>query len=165
MSLTAFSANFRTREDAIGFLLSSNLFRPEVVCGCGRSMELIRDRGQIDGVRWRCQCGRQQSVRHGSFLASSKLEAVTGLQLMFLWAYEWGIVDAAKELGVDRATISLHFGRFSNACLLWEKDHPASIGGPGRTVQIDETQLTKKLKPMGRPLPGSDTWILGGIDT
>jgi hypothetical protein len=42
--------------------------------------------------------------------------------------------------------------------------HPVQIGGPGITVFVDESFLTKRKDGRGRPVRAQGQWIMGGIE-
>ena len=152
-------------EVADQFCFAHKLFRVDWFCQkCRQICLLIGDCGMSDGVAWRCPvCGNKAGLRAHSLFERSKLGTMLELRIAFLWAEEWDEETAAREAGVSRATISHHFARLGEACRLWAEVHQMGIGGVGQTVEIDETQLSRKQKDGGRDLPLSDVWIFGGI--
>ena len=128
-------------------------------------MYLISDTDRADGFRWRCPvCRKHTDIRVGSFMEYGNVSPVKLLKLLYLWANDWEERPCAEMTGLSVPTVSLHFQRFRLACLLWVWAHPVAIGGPGHIIEVDETQLSRKRRAMGRALPGSDIWVYGGID-
>ena len=130
------------------FCFERGLFKCGWFCArCQTWARLIRDAGFGEGVAWRCPgCYSKLGIRAASFVKGSKLGTRLCLEIAYLWAEEWGEEAAARECGVSLPTISEHFQRFGAACLQWGLAHQVAIGGPSQTVEIDESQLTRKAK-------------------
>ena len=58
-----------------------------------------------DKVSWRCQqCKGWKTIREGSFFHKSHLPLQKWFVLMYWWAREYPVSDAAMEAEVDRGT-------------------------------------------------------------
>ena len=67
------------------------------------------------------------------------------------------------DLKISPPTVSKYYRKFRKACLIQESQAIHQVGGPGQSVEIDETQLCRKDKGKGRPRIGSDVWVFGGV--
>ena len=157
-------ASLWDRKKAMSFCFEQGIYKTPADCErCHARMALIIDREKSDGCVWRCTfCRCKRSIRKGSFMRGAKLEPQIMLALALMWCQDWDEASVARELGVDPARISLRFSLFADACLHYQ-NLMEKIGGEGFTVEIDETQLSRKEKEGGRAIAGTDVWILGGI--
>ena len=58
-----------------------------------------------DGVTWGCpKCKTTKSIRQGSFFSKSKLSLQTWLILIYWWAQEYPVTDAAQEAECNKST-------------------------------------------------------------
>ena len=89
----------------ISFLQSKHLLAAQKQCACGTAMEL-QDRKDInDGCRWCCpHCNKRITIRDGSFFEKSKLTLQKWLILIYWWARQYPVTDAAEEAEVTKAT-------------------------------------------------------------
>lgn len=143
-------------------LLSTQMFCPRCV---GRAMTESRDNKRKDGLRWRChRCSKELSIREGSFFSNSKLGLDQIVDFMYAYAYQTATYrNLEREVGIDSEAIcnwrsfardiyAEHFIR-----------HPLRIGGPGHTVEIDESAFVRRKHNVGRVV---DTqWVFGGLDS
>ena len=114
----------------------------------------------------RCpKCGKRQTVRQNSVIENSKLSLKEFFVFVFQWAHDDRAGEICHELGITSSTATRLLHKLKSACILWKENRRGMIGGTGHIVQIDETQLSRKKHDRGRPVPGSDVWIFGGIDT
>ncbi|KAI6198966.1 hypothetical protein M3Y96_00576600 [Aphelenchoides besseyi] len=61
-------------------------------------------------------------------------------------------------------TITDHRNYFRELCVNWQLKQDVQIGGPGHTVQIDETCISRRKYNRGR-LQKENVWLFGGVDT
>ncbi|XP_053673987.1 dual specificity protein phosphatase 18-like, partial [Anopheles nili] len=64
-----------------------------------------------------------------------------GMILLYMWRNGIGAKTAAKEAKVNSRTVLKHFGEIRMQ-LLMEINNDSPIGGPGLTVEIDETKIS-----------------------
>ena len=98
-----------------------------------------------DGVSWWCQqCIRKgrKSIREGSFFSNSRLTLQQWLLLIYWWARQYPVTDAAN---VDRGTACDVYRWLREVCSLRLLTTPIMLGGPG-VVQIDESLYRHKPK-------------------
>ncbi|ESO11753.1 hypothetical protein HELRODRAFT_166780 [Helobdella robusta] len=72
----------------------------------------------------------------------------------------------ASLLQIDKNnTLPDWFNLHRQLCTDWVRDNPKIIGGPGRTVQIDESLVSSNKRTRnGRARPFRQRWVFGGID-
>ena len=111
----------------------------------------------------RCnKCRKTYSILRGSIFTRSKLPMNVIFQIIYSWAMLTGVSKAAFEVGVEENTITNFFCALRDACGDWYESHSSKcIGGPGNTVEIDETMMVKRKSNAGRILPA--IWVVGGI--
>ena len=112
------------------------------------------DQKRSDGLRWRCRnnnCKRECSIREGSFFGNgTKLELVKIVDLLYSYSYE---AASLKNLMRECRIVK-------EACVKWRNfvrdiygeyfvRHPLRIGGPGHTVEIDESAFVLRKHNVG----------------
>uniref|UniRef100_A0A914ELN2 ISXO2-like transposase domain-containing protein n=1 Tax=Acrobeloides nanus TaxID=290746 RepID=A0A914ELN2_9BILA len=70
--------------------------------------------------------------------------------------------QAMFETKLNRRTIIRWWIRFRCLCADYFNAHPIQIGGPGTSVEIDETFLTTQKTQRGRRVRRHSHWIFGG---
>ena len=132
---------------------------------CGREMMMVNRDGK-DGKVWQCgrPCRNRVSIRHGTFLYKSNLTSEKIVRFNYLWAHELLSVKTAKrEFNMSNSTIVDWKSFLRDICTEHFIDNPAQLGGPGMTVEIDESVFTQRKYNRGRMV--SEQWVFGGIDT
>ena len=101
-----------------------------------------------DGVSWWCRtCKSRKSIREGSFFSKSRLTLQKWLILMYMWAREYPVKDAAEEAEVQEKTAIDLYQWLREVCSTrLIADGPVVLGGPGSIVQIDESLFRHKPK-------------------
>ncbi len=101
----------------------------------------------IDKYSWWCrQCKTRKSIRDGSFFSRSKLELDQWIIIIFFWAREQPVGDAAELVGVsERIGIDM-YQWLREVCTEKLLLTPMILGGPGIIVQIDESLHRHKPK-------------------
>ena len=69
---------------------------------------------------------------------------------------------AVHETGHSQTTIVDWYNFHRDVCAQYFLDHPVMIGGPGKTVEIDESKFSKRKYNRGRYVEGH--WVFGGIE-
>ena len=72
--------------------------------------------------------------------------------------------QAVFETKLNRRTIIRWWIRFRRLCADFNA-HPIQIGGPGTSVEIDETFLTTQKAESGRSVCHHSRWIFGGTES
>ena len=85
------------------------------------------------------------------------------LFIIYCWSQKYSISQTVYEVQVSEKVVISYFESLRDAAYDWSELHHTKIGGYGKTVEIDETQFSKRKNQQGRILPGSDIWVFGGI--
>ena len=148
------------------FALQRGILKSEFTCEKReRAMTLQRSSRATDGYQLRCtSCKATKSIRANTMLSHSKLTLQQLLIFIYMWAQEALITDIAAEIGAAGNALTRLMYLISSAIHQWSSTIHRMLGGPGHTVEMDETQLSRKKHDKGRAVPGSDVWVFGGID-
>ena len=155
---------------------------------CGGSMRLVEEPDYMDNLHWRCnedgktkgagkaskkgkkankaaeRCNVRKKVRYGTWMETSN--ANLGRILLAIYYWEAGV----KEENISKWTVLAPktIQKITKACRLIAANFMVAnpnlnkIGGPGITVQIDETFTGKMKYKKGKPR--IQTWVLGAIE-
>ena len=129
---------------------------------CSSQCRLVKRKGTL---YWRCPrkgCQAVVSVRDKSFFAKSKLSLQTILKLAYLWTRQTRVTTAAREVKVTESVAIDWFNFYRDVCGQYFLDHPITIGGPGKVVEIDESKFGKRKYHRGRSVEGH--WVFDGIE-
>ena len=100
-----------------------------------------------DGVSWWCRrCKGRKTIREGSFFSKSRLTLQQWLLLIYWWAHQYPVTDAAKETNVDKGTACDVYRWLREVCSTRLLRTRIVLGGPGVIVQIDESLYRHKPK-------------------
>ena len=100
-----------------------------------------------DGVSWWCRtCKGRKTIREDSFFSNSRLILQQWFLLMYWWARQYPVTDAANEAGVDRGTACDVYRWLREVCSTRLLQTRIVLGGPGVVVQIDESLFRHKPK-------------------
>ena len=119
----------------------------------------------LDKCQWRCRsCKSTRTLRDGTFFSHSRLELQQILDLMLYWSQG---VDSQKFIRrnckiLSSATIVDWRNFMRDLCSEYFIRNPATIGGTGHVVEIDESAWTKRKYNRGRLV--KNQWVFGGID-
>ena len=175
LTLVQLGARFYGKElETINFLRRNDLLSSVESCpSCGTVMELRPYSRSIDAnLGWRCpvqRCRRIHSVRKGSFFYQSKLKLWQILGLSIEWSKAAGSSrgdsydNIAAELEIGCKGTIVDWNQFCrDICVEYFVRNPCKLGGPGRTVEIDESLFAKRKYNRGRVV--AKQWIFGGYD-
>ena len=107
-------------------------------------------------------CRRMKSIRDGSWFSGSHLSLEKILEITYLWCEDLPQHTIMKWCQVAEHTIVDWCCFCREVCIVFEADHFEKIGGPGCTVEIDESKFGKRKYNRGRLRDGK--WVLGGIE-
>jgi hypothetical protein len=119
-----------------------------------------------DGYVWSCSkrlCYRKISIREGSWFRSSHLTISQILKLTYYWVYKLPnhFVKFQLDIGSDHTLVDWYnFAR--EVCTEIIQRNSEIFGGPGITVEIDESKFGKRKYNRGRRVDGA--WVFGGIE-
>ena len=124
-------------------LLASN----QTCSGCHVSIALGHKRDISDAYIFRCSCCKTtKSLRAGSFFSKSKLPLQKWLVPLYWWIRQYPVGDAAEEAKVSREAAINVYQWLREVCSTKPLANPIALGGPGKTVQIDESLFRHKPK-------------------
>ena len=151
---------------SLQFLKDVGLLPAKIMCPtCGHDMSWCADLNRKDGYRYRCRrrtsasgCSVSMSVRHGSWFQQSNL---TLAEVMFL---TYDIVRRVPAHAIQRehhfssSTIA-DWGQYCKEAMLeYVKGSSQKIGGPNKTVEIDESKFGRRKNGKG------EQWVFGGVE-
>ena len=113
------------------------------------------------------KCNKEVSPFKGTFFdgVSCKIPCHKVIEILYYWAKETRVKDAAREVGVHPNTIVDYFNYCREVCTVsTEKRRDFVIGGVGKIVEIDESKFFKRKYNVGRlSRTLKDGWVFGGI--
>ena len=110
-------------------------------------MDEAHRRDVTDQYSWQCyNCKTRRSIRHGSFFSKSKLPLQKWLLMLYLWAREYPVTDAAEESEISARVAVDIYQWLREVCTTKLLQTPIILGGPGVVVQIDESLFRHKPK-------------------
>ncbi|XP_046663933.1 uncharacterized protein LOC124356778 isoform X2 [Homalodisca vitripennis] len=115
--------------------------------------------------RWRCRkntCRQDIQLRSNTWLENSRLGFDKVLLFIYCWSHKLTSVDfCERKLKINHNTIVDWNNYLREVCAAKLLANPLVIGGPGLTVEIDESVFAKRKYNVGR-VPKKQ-WIFGGI--
>ena len=155
-------------ETQVTWLQSKGLLSRNKTCpACNQQMDMQHRSHITDKYRWRCpdsSCKKSVSLRSGSFFEQSRLKLWQWIVLMYWWAREYPVKDAAE---VDEKTAIEIYQYCRDICSwrLLNHDSPLMLGGQGVVVQIDESLFRHKPKHHRGRATTNEVWVFGLCDT
>jgi len=127
------------------------------------TVSLVRRARLSDGALWQCsKCKRSISLRKESWFSGSHLSLSDILKLTWMWVHKVPAATICVELGAAEHTAADWASFCREVCGLFLSKCSKKIGGPGKTVEIDESKFGKRKYNRGRHVDGQ--WVLGGIE-
>lgn len=165
MKLFEFQIVFGNPLTIIEELRTRDLLAVQQHCAtCNDPMIERAERG-TDGVMMYCRkrsCRKAKSVRYNSFFSGSKLSLPDCMLFIHLWAKGYSEKLIADDFPFANKTV-VDWSRFCrDLCVFHFQSDVSIIGGPGCTVEIDETMAVKRKYDRGRALAAG--WLFGGIE-
>ena len=114
--------------------------------------------------RFRCRrCSFEASLNNDTWLECVHLRYGTIAQFLYCWAQGYTTVRFCKqELNLSKNTTVNWNNMIREVCAGFLLQHPIQVGGEGKTVEIDETVVSRRKYNRGRMLPTQ--WVFGGIE-
>jgi len=147
---------------AIRFLTDVKLIGSEVLCEiCGRFMRFCAEPIVSEGFRWRCNtrsagmtCRRSMSIRDGSWFQQSNLTLLEILLLTQHIVCREQAQQIQSEYRFGSHTLA-NWGMFCREVMLvFLERSSVKIGGPNKTVEIDDSKFGRRKYHRGRPVKG-----------
>lgn len=121
---------------------------PKEPCTSGHSnWKLAPYSRSLDEFAWRCiTCRSTRTIRDGTFFSNSKLTLRQVMDLMFYWSQGLDShVFINRHCGIKGDATIVDWKNFMrDVCVEYCLKHPATIGGVGHVVEIDESAWTKR---------------------
>lgn len=174
----------RTPEELFKILKNFALIPEEKNCpNCGNKMEVRPNKNSADGFEWRCrakyqpyekasykQCDTRKSIRDQTFFGKtegfgggSNLSMFQIIGFVHMWARGHKITDISHELEIDAKKTCIDWSSYCREiCLRAFIENPCKIGGPNKTVEIDESKFGRRKYYRGHHVDGC--WVFGGLE-
>ena len=153
-------------QNAFQLCWEAELLANDIYCGddCLGVLRPYHDPSVKYGIRVKCDvCNTKRSILYSSIFTRTKLPLQKALIIIYLWSYKTPVEVAAFMAGVNRKTVTSFYQSIRDACSEIAETEGEQIGGPGKTVEIDETQYVKRKNHVGAVRGNMDVWIFGGI--
>jgi len=155
---------------ALEFLKDVGLLRNKVQCKtCGQDMTWSAEPSIPERFRWRCRrkvagvkCSSSRSIKNGSWFQQSNLTFREILLLTYDIVRREPAHQIKEEYGLSPNTIA-NWGMFCReTMLIFMEGCSEKIGGPNKTVEIDESKFGRRKYHRGHPVKGQ--WVFGGVE-
>ena len=117
------------------------------------------------GLRCRC-CNKRNSITTNTWFEGTKLTIQQNIGLIHCWLHGMGIQRTSSELDLSLKTVMDYFGFCRDVCYVICTNSSEPIGGPGKTVELDESYITtsrfNKTSVVRNEL--KQIWVFGGIE-
>ena len=149
------------KRSAVEFLQHWGILHNPRICVCNQPMNIC-----FSGDRWKCYtqgCKKEFGLRTGTWLANSHVKFETVILFIFCWAEELTSIKFCKRhLNLSNKTVIDYNNFLREVCATDLLASPTRIGGPNTTVEIDESQFSRRKNNVGRPVVNAQ-WVFGGI--
>ena len=120
------------------------------------------------GDRWRCfvrgcrTAKNEFGLRKHTWLDGSHVPYRKVVLFIYCWSKEMTSIEFCKtELGLSSKTVVDWSNFLREVCAAELLANPVVLGGPGRVVEVDESQFSRRKNHQERML--SEQWVFGGI--
>jgi hypothetical protein len=142
--------NEGNQETIVNYMKENKLLNTEVSPVCQnekcegfqtRKMQWTVRKSVKECFSWRCtKCGTHKSIKDGSFFQGTRLLFSQTLLLIFYWCMQTiSQEEVAKLVDCSRSTVGTVYQRLRFICSSVNKMTKITLGGYGRTVEIDES--------------------------
>ena len=130
-------------------------------CECGGIFLLSSRSGVVDNVMWRCTTCHSYgcSLRNNSFCSNSKLTLQQIILIIYYWTTDVCITSAFVHLDISQQSLVDWYNFCREVCSKKLLSIDCRLGGPGYTISIDESVITKRKYNRGRHI--AEKWIFG----
>lgn len=167
MNTLQLSPIFINDDNAFKFAFGADILADNAYCpneDCDGILTLHNDSNQKYGCYVECPvCKLRRSILYGSFFTRTKLGLGQCLHLLYLWSQKYSPSDAVFETKLNKNTITNFYQCFRDGCLEYVQNCTEKIGGPGKTVEVDESVIIKRKHNVGAIRGNMTAWIFGGI--
>ena len=132
-------------------------------CFYGHYCFLLTDCKYFPNLVWYCPiCNSKHSIYEGTIFTRTKTDFPQSLALIYSWANDFPAKYARVQCNVNKNTVTNFYYALSDAASSSVGTMPM-IGGPGLTIEVDETLLSHRKYNKGRLLINEQIWVFGGI--
>ncbi len=146
-----------TKENVIDFLMEYKLIPEKRVCTvCSNEMNIQKEGKNKIGYRYRCPrpCRKEISILKDTFFENCSIEMPKILEFIYSWANETcSYKNMLREIGIARSSFVAWRSYCRDICFEQVMKLDYKIGGEGRSVQIDESQFSKRKFNRGQIYP------------
>lgn len=161
-------SNFRYVIARVGlkqFLLMSNIMPQRIQCiYCGANSAIINKHNRQNKLFYRCgssTCRRRSSLAGNIFFHTVQIPINKYLEIIIIWFLRYPPNVIVRESKLSRNTVYKCLKHIRNLISAYMHETSVPIGGPGRTVEIDESVFGKRKYNRGRVT--NTKWVVGGI--
>ena len=83
---------------------------------------------------------------------------------MYLWCERIGETAAGRQVNISEKTMIDFYSFFREVCTAYFQTNPIQLGGPGITVEIDESCFSHKPKHHRGRVSETPIWVFGMVD-
>ena len=160
---------FHEEEYCLEYLIGLGALKVPTLCShCGNDkMAKVTGPSARDNY-YRCcsaACRKGRSLKDNSFFSKTKLKCKDVLFLAYLWLCQCKLSTIVHMTGHAKRTVSDWCFYFRQA-VEWDLNHLdveySMIGGPGITVEVDESKFAKRKYNVGHAVIAP--WVVGGVE-
>lgn len=155
MTFLTLHSLFTDQDEALKFVADNNLLYNDGECeNCHHTYQFYQDNSSKTSIILKCtNCKNKKSVFHKSIFTRSKIPITKILHIIYCWSMEYTRDQTVHETKVCPDTVTNFFQACRQACIEWyNAEGQSPIGGPGHTVEIDETLMPTRKNHCGRVL-------------
>ena len=162
MNFLTLSELTQEKKSAIKFLQKHAILHTTRFCTNNHEMKLSL--GDAND-RWRCRqriCQQDIPVRKGTWIEGTRITYRQIILFIYCWSKEMTSISFCNtelKIGVN-TTIKLN-KYLREICAKKIIANPIILGGPNRTVEIDESMFSRRKYEVGRVMP--QQWVFGAL--
>ena len=119
----------------------------------------------VDGLVRRCSNRLTATTELHSestvFFSSFHLSLATVTEIIYCWKHKYQQEVVIHETGCSNRTIVDFYNFLREVCCVTLEEQSEPLGGPGKTVEIDQSKFGKRKYNRGKRADGA--WVYGGI--
>ncbi|XP_011701566.1 PREDICTED: uncharacterized protein LOC105458165 [Wasmannia auropunctata] len=175
LGLFEFASLVHDREKLVDFLIQHGVLSSAIKCHrCGNDVEINKETLSYKcGKRYLANDARKKRVSRqcslkqtgtASWFRNSHLDMGTICRIIacFLMFPHPRQDNALDETGVSLPSLVHWFNFCREVCVIWTAEHSQKLGGPGRTVEIDEAKIGRRKYNYSRFIQSN--WVFGGFE-
>ena len=158
------------RDVFIEWLCKKELIATKKSCpSCDQPMNRIECKDRSDGLKWECRRTinrkshrTEATIRKDTWFENSNMTLEEIVKFTYWWTTGMDQYQIMQQLSLATHT-GVDWDSFCReVCEITLMRDSCKIGGPGKTVQIDESKLGKRKYHRGHRVEGQ--WVFGGIE-